>query len=291
MSIHAMSWAIKVKGLPIATKAVLMMLAECHNGETGQCNPSIRYLREITGLKERALQLHFKALEASGLIARDYAYHGRGKGCSVEQYNLKIGILGTVKKDDIDAKDIAPAKECARKIRSMRPQNIALPLKEEPEENRNTPIPPTEQPEPSAALARSVVDQILQIIPKAKASMAPDSLPKVVRTILRKTPPEQLLAAVRACYSTERHTREEGQYAPAIYTFLNKGVWKNWAGDQASAPAEMTTEGWQRAMRHWVDTGEWLADYASPPPSDRGCTAPANMIRHALKLRPERSAA
>jgi hypothetical protein len=49
----------------------------------------------------------------------------------------------------------------------------------------------------------------------------------------------------------------------------------------------MTTEGWQRAMRHWVDTGEWLIADVSPAPDQPGCKAPAKMLRHAAKLRPD----
>lgn len=136
--------------------------------------------------------------------------------------------------------------------------------------------------------AMSVCEEILSILPPAKRRMAPkDSLPKVVKTILRGTTPESLLSAVRACYSTERHTAEEGQYAPAIYSWLKDGVWKNWLPEASLPASDMTDAEWATAMRHWVDTGEWLVADVSPAPDQPGCKAPAKMLRHAAKLDPD----
>lgn len=282
MSIHAMSWAIKVKGLPIATKAVLMMLADCHNGETGQCNPSLRHLMELTGLKERALQLHLKAIEEAGFMTRQYVFHGRGKGCSVEQYALKIGILGTV----MGPKDIAPAKECARKIRSMEPQNIAVAYKEEPEKNQNTPLPP--KADAKADRAKVLAEDVWKLLPSRKRKLTTQA--KVARAIAKtlKVPEdgEALLSAARACYGDPRNTEDGGQYAPAVVSWIADGVWRNWV-PQVEPQTPLTEAEWATAMRHWVDTREWLAGYISPAPDEPGCQAPLKMLRHAAKLRPE----
>jgi len=136
--------------------------------------------------------------------------------------------------------------------------------------------------------AQVVSEQILALLPPLKRKMAPkDSLPKIVKSILAQTSPESLLAAVAACYSTERHKTDDGQYAPAIYSWLKDGVWKNWVADQPVTAAELTESEWINAMRHWVDTLEWLAAGASPAPDEPGCLAPAKMLRPAAKLRPE----
>jgi hypothetical protein len=135
--------------------------------------------------------------------------------------------------------------------------------------------------------ARGVSEQILALLPPLKRKMAPkDSLPKLVGSILKQTDPESLLAAVRACYSTERHVAEDGQYAPAIYSWLKDGVWKNWTPEAELPAAQMTDAEWATAMRHWCDTGEWLVT-ASPAPDHAGCQAPAKMLRHAAKIRPD----
>jgi DNA-binding Lrp family transcriptional regulator len=136
--------------------------------------------------------------------------------------------------------------------------------------------------------ARGVSEQILALLPPLKRKMAPkDSLPKLVGSILKHTTPESLLAAVRACYSTERHIAEDGQYAPAIFSWLKDGVWKNWIPEQAVAASDMTDAEWATAMRHWVETGDWLVSEASPAPDQPGCKAPAKMLRHAARLRPD----
>lgn len=132
---------------------------------------------------------------------------------------------------------------------------------------------------------QSVCDEILKLLPARKKAMAPrDSLPKVVKSILRKTDPESLLGAVRACYSTERHTAEEGQYAPAIYTWLQKGVWKNWLDMADDSGTELSEDEWAQAFRHYVDAGEWLIPDVTPAPHEPGCQAPAKMLRHAASL-------
>lgn len=287
MSIHAMSWAIKVKGLPIATKAVLMILAESHNGETGQCNPSIAYLQEITGLKDRALQIHMKALEAAGLLDREYVHYGRGKGCSVGQYTLKIGILGAVKSTPIEAKENAPAKECARKIRSMRPQNIAGPYKEEPEENRNNKPRKAENDrfDEAWALYRSCPLKANQTKKLAKAQW-----PKAVA---RAGAAEPILKAIET--EVARRRSPDGFVAPLpdMHRWLSQERWQDVHGDQPPQPepGEVSEGEWANAMRRWVDTGEWLADWLCPPPDQPGCKAPPGMLRHAARQLPEKSSA
>lgn len=75
---------------------------------------------------------------------------------------------------------------------------------------------------------------------------------------------------------------------PDMHRWLSRDKWQD--GDDAPAPlqaSELTEAEWVNAMRHWVDTLEWLAAGASPAPDQPGCLAPAKMLRHAAKLRPE----
>lgn len=46
MSGLALIWTANVKGLKPAAKIVLIQLAEFHNKETGQCNPSAQRLAD-----------------------------------------------------------------------------------------------------------------------------------------------------------------------------------------------------------------------------------------------------
>jgi uncharacterized protein YdaU (DUF1376 family) len=125
-----------------------------------------------------------------------------------------------------------------------------------------------------------VVSEILTIIPKPKAKMAPKkTLPKIVKGILAKHPAESLLAAVRACYSHPDSTRDGGQYAPAIYKFLNTGMWENWlaAADAGAAAIEMSDDQWRRLLLTWHETQSW-PPYAGPLPGQEGCGVPEPIL-------------
>jgi hypothetical protein len=54
-----------------AQKLIMFILADCHNEKTGQCNPSYRYLMEISGFSNKAIANNLKALKESGALFYD----------------------------------------------------------------------------------------------------------------------------------------------------------------------------------------------------------------------------
>lgn len=52
-------------------KLLLLILADCHNDRTGQCNPSYRYLMQISGLSNKAVANNLHALKSSTAIFFD----------------------------------------------------------------------------------------------------------------------------------------------------------------------------------------------------------------------------
>lgn len=62
-----------VKRLPTSPtqKLLLLVLADCHNEKTGQCNPSYRYIMDITGLSNKAVANNLKALRNCGSVTFD----------------------------------------------------------------------------------------------------------------------------------------------------------------------------------------------------------------------------
>lgn len=62
-----------VKRLPTSPtqKLLLLVLADCHNEKTGQCNPSYRYIMDITGLSNKAVANNLKALRNSESVTFD----------------------------------------------------------------------------------------------------------------------------------------------------------------------------------------------------------------------------
>ncbi len=67
MSFQAMAWAVSQK-LPCASKMVLVMLSDRHNGDSGRCDPSHDKLADDCGLSRRSVIDHLAKLEVLGLI-------------------------------------------------------------------------------------------------------------------------------------------------------------------------------------------------------------------------------
>ena len=75
---------------------------------------------------------------------------------------------------------------------------------------------------------------------------------------------------------------------PDMHRWLSQERWQDVAPAETQAlKTDLSHDEWTRAMRHWVDTTEWLAGHICPAPDQLGCIAPDPMMRHAAKLRPE----
>lgn len=91
MSHIASYWAIEQKGLPVNAKIVLMLLADCHNGHTGECFPSINLLVEKSNISERSVHYALDHLCSAGLVTKVFrqdTYHRQRSN----QYMLNIAI-------------------------------------------------------------------------------------------------------------------------------------------------------------------------------------------------------
>jgi len=91
MSGIALIWAANVKGLKPAAKIVLIQLADFHNKETGQCNPSAKRLADECEMGRATLFRHMTTLEQCGLVTRHARGDGDG-GRGSNQYELHLDI-------------------------------------------------------------------------------------------------------------------------------------------------------------------------------------------------------
>ena len=91
MSGMALIWAANVKGLKPAAKIVLIQLADFHNKETGQCNPSAQRLADECEMGRATLFRHMTTLEECGLVTRHARGDGDG-GRGADQYQLHLDI-------------------------------------------------------------------------------------------------------------------------------------------------------------------------------------------------------
>lgn len=60
--------AMRQTGIKPAAKIVLYWLADHHNGETGQCNPSINRLAKCCEMSRRSVENNLQSLQEAGLI-------------------------------------------------------------------------------------------------------------------------------------------------------------------------------------------------------------------------------
>ena len=88
MSIKAVAWALK-QDLPAIPKMVLITLADHHNGETNQCNPSVRRICSMAGVTQRTVEHHIVQLKSLGyLTVTEVRRPDRSR--TSNQYNLLL---------------------------------------------------------------------------------------------------------------------------------------------------------------------------------------------------------
>lgn len=147
-----------------------------------------------------------------------------------------------------------------------------------------TPMLKQPEPEPykerdkslSSACAKQTVESIWSMLPKRKrAGTSKPKLTKVVARLLKVgKDPAAILSAVSRCYSEPRHVEEDGQYAPAVYSWLADGVWENWLAEEpAQQSASISDDQWRRMLKAYHDSGSW-PPFAGPNPSQPECRVP-----------------
>lgn len=84
MSYAAERWARAQRVGNARAKQVLVELANCHNGKTGKCTPGIKYLHEVTELKEDTISTATNFLQSKGFIKKTYVAVEKGRAISYE---------------------------------------------------------------------------------------------------------------------------------------------------------------------------------------------------------------
>ena len=154
MSGMALIWAANVKGLKPAAKIVLIQLADFHNKQTGQCNPSAKRLAGECEMGRATLFRHMTTLEDCGLVTRHARGDGDG-GRGANQYELHLDItLGPSarpKRGDSGSNGVESQKETGGNVSktrgkspsretgvvSIRDSNLTIePVKEPPSRRR-----------------------------------------------------------------------------------------------------------------------------------------------------------
>ena len=123
MSHYMTALAMKQKGLKPATKIVLYWLADHHNGETGECFPSINRLAEVCEMSRRSVENQLETLETLGLIQRVNQFRDRG-GKTSNRYVLEL--VGTFENDSSTDNDTQNLRMVCEKSAHGDTQNLRM---------------------------------------------------------------------------------------------------------------------------------------------------------------------
>ena len=83
-----LAWETKVKNSVM--KCLLAALADHHNKDTGQCNPSISRLAKCTCMNRQSVINNYRKLEEEGLISVEKD-PGDGRGARSNKYTFHLG--------------------------------------------------------------------------------------------------------------------------------------------------------------------------------------------------------
>lgn len=268
MSIQAVGAVIDLRGIPPTTKLVLALLANAHNGHTGQCNPDQARLSDEAGISRRSIQDHLGWLEAHGYIARRVTELGRGEG----------------KRTDFDLlflhRKILPeqpnAPEAERQCSGSSAQLLRKPAsgayKDKPEENRK---------EPEDAQVRDAVLEAVETIWKAapqtsRARSGRKPLAVQIRAILkarRDLSAEQLRDAWLEFLRSPDARRDDSKFVPGVHRWFQGGRFEAFlrpaAGARSSDPDDGPPLALIQSFHQYGTGGAWTGrQHGWPTPPD-----------------------
>ena len=207
MSGMALIWAANVKGLKPAAKIVLIQLADFHNKETGQCNPSAQRLADECEMGRATLFRHMTTLEDCGLITRHARGDGDG-GRGSNQYELHLDItLGPSarpKGGGSGPNGVVSQNETGGNVSKTRRKSLKGETGVVSNRDRNLTIEPKKEP-PSRereAAEEDEAEKILVAYPPDRLRGNAACLAQIEEAMKEGFAPEDMLQAVQA-YATD----------------------------------------------------------------------------------------
>ena len=204
MSGMALIWAANVKGLKPAAKIMLIQLADFHNKETGQCNPSAQRLADECEMGRATLFRHMTTLEDCGLVTRHARGDGDG-GRGSNQYELHLDItLGPSARPKGGAgspNGVESQNETGENVSKMRGKSLKGETGVVSNRDRNLTIEPKKEP-PSRKREAAEAGKILAAYPLDRRRGEAACLAQINEAMKEGIRPEDLLQAVRA-YATD----------------------------------------------------------------------------------------
>jgi hypothetical protein len=254
MSGMALIWAANVKGLKPAAKIVLIQLADFHNKETGQCNPSAQRLADECEMGRATLFRHMTTLEECGLVTRHARGDGDG-GRGSNQYELHLDIaLGPSarpKGGNRGPNGVVSQNETGGNVSKSRGKSLKGETGVVSNRDRNLTIEPKKEP-PSRGREAGEAEKILSAYPPDRLRGKAACLAQIDEAMKEGIRPEDLLQAVRA-YATDSagFTRSKVCFSD---NWFKSGRWRAYAEDIAKGrrDAEVKQAEMLGSLAGWV---------------------------------------
>ncbi|WP_425090771.1 helix-turn-helix domain-containing protein [Tropicimonas sp. S265A] len=200
----ALIWAANVKGLKPAAKIVLIQLADFHNKETGQCNPSAQRLADECEMGRATLFRHMATLEECGLVTRHARGDGDG-GRGANHYELHLDItLGPSArpKGGCSSRDgVASQNETGGNVSKKREKSPGSETGVVSNRDRNLTIEPKNEPLSRGREAEEA-EKILAAYPPDRLRGKATCIARIEEAVKEGIRPEHLLQAVKT-YATD----------------------------------------------------------------------------------------
>jgi hypothetical protein len=221
MSGMALIWAANVKGLKPAAKIVLIQLADFHNKETGQCNPSAQRLADECEMGRATLFRHMTTLEECGLVTRHARGDGDG-GRGSNQYELHLDItLGPSSRPKGEAggqNGVSSQNETGGNVSKKREKSLGGETGVVSLRDRNLTIEPVKEP-PSRGRKAGEAEKIFSAYPPDRLRGEAACIVQIEEAVKKGVAPEDLLQAVRAYASeSEGFTRSKVCFSDNWFT-------------------------------------------------------------------------
>jgi len=204
MSGMALIWAANVKGLKPAAKIVLIQLADFHNKESGQCNPSAKRLADECEMGRATLFRHMTTLEECGLVTRHARGDGDG-GRGANQYELHLDItLGPSSRPKGGGRGpnaVASQNETGGNVSKTREKSSNGETGVVSNRDTNLTIEPVKEP-PKRGREAGEAEKILAAYPPDRLRGRAACLAQIEEAVKDGIAPEDLLQAVQA-YATD----------------------------------------------------------------------------------------
>jgi hypothetical protein len=303
MSIEATRWALKVRGLSLAEKAILFVLADAHNGKTGKCFPSLSALSDAADCTVRIARKHLAGIEAKGLFTRTVTSFGKGLTTFYELHldmteaNDTRGATGQAQTNEHSEGQLAKCPSEGQLVPADQ-----MTLLEGPNDTRG--VITIEEPEyitgiPSSeanASSEGRTSDLFEASPSSppaisKREMATDIVFRIGKPLLSRdglSPKEAgaFLGKLIKNSNLEIVARVVSQ--AALAPPVDARQWLTAAANAEARKAGLTrtvrksgpTE-WPKVLNTWFDSGTWPR-HVGPDPTDTACLAPTHELEAVL---------